>query len=86
MQINTTVHEVKGCGHLGIPDLDCKAAWQGNSYKGVVVNQDLYKQCVAALLNNECNMINGVRIYNDAVKARGNGWQPWSTASKCGLK
>lgn len=81
MQINTTVHVIRGCGSLGIPDLDCKDAWSGKDYGAHVTNQSLYKQCVSALMNPECNMINGRRIYQEA----GNSWRPWSTARGCGL-
>lgn len=82
MQINTTVHEVKGCGAFDIPDLDCKAAWSGRNKYARVVDRSLYDQCVSALLNNTCNMINGLRIYREA----GNSWRPWSTAAACGLR
>lgn len=81
-QINTTVHPVKNCGHLGIPDLDCQAAWAGGNYSATVRNPDLYKKCRAALLNTECSMINAKRIYQEA----GNSWQPWSTKGKCSVR
>lgn len=82
MQINTTVHVIRGCGQLGIQDLDCKNAWSGKDFKARVVNTQLYNACRAALLNPECNMINGRRIYQEA----GNSWRPWSTAKSCGLQ
>jgi len=82
MQINTTVHEVKGCGHLGISDMRCLDAWSGSNYNATVSNVSLYNACRDALLNPECNMINGRRIYREA----GNSWRPWSTASLCGLR
>lgn len=82
MQVNTTVHVIRGCQHLAIPDLNCNEAWSGKDYGARVVNQTLYQQCRNALLNNECNMINGRRIYQEA----GNSWQPWSTAGSCGLR
>ena len=81
MQINTTVHVVRGCTWLGIPDLDCKDAWSGKNYNARVVNQALYKQCRDALLNPACNMINGKRIYKES----NNSWKPWSTAKGCKL-
>jgi len=82
MQINTTVHEVKGCGHLNIPDMRCLDAWSGKDYKATVSNTSLFNACRNALLNPECNMINGKRIYREA----GNRWRPWSTAQQCGLR
>ncbi len=82
MQINTTVHVIRGCGHLNIPDLNCHDAWGGTDYAARVTNPALYQQCRNALLNNECNMINGRRIYREA----GNSWRPWSTARACGLR
>ncbi len=86
MQINTTVHEVKGCQALGIPNLRCLDAWSGKDFsarvKSDAASQQLYKQCVDALLNPTCNMINGKRIYQEA----GNRWRPWSTAKQCGLR
>ncbi len=81
MQINTTVHNISGCSHLGIADLNCRDAWSGRNYDAVVVNEGLYQDCAAALSNNECSMINGMRIYGEA----GNSWSPWSTAKGCGL-
>lgn len=82
MQINTTVHVIRGCGHLGIPNLNCLDAWSGTDYSARVSNPALYQQCRNALMNNECNMINGRRIFNEA----GNSWRPWSTAAACGLR
>ena len=82
MQINMTVHSVQGCGHLGIPNMNCSDAWSGRNYSARVSNQALFESCREALLNNECNMINGVRIYREA----GNSWRPWSTATGCGLR
>ena len=82
MQINTTVHRVTGCSDLGISDLNCADAWSGTNYSAHVVNPSLYEACRAALLNPECNMRNGLRIYREA----GNSWRPWSTASTCHLR
>lgn len=82
MQINTTVHPVRGCQHLGIPDLNCPSAWAGTDYAARVVNPALYQACRSALLNNECNMIVGTRVYRE----RRNSWAAWSTAGACGLR
>ncbi len=82
MQINTTVHEVKGCQSLDIPDLRCLDAWSGRNFSAHVTNKTLYNACRDALLNPTCNMINAKRIYREA----GNSWKPWSTAKLCGLR
>jgi hypothetical protein len=78
MQINLTVHELLNCpGEPAV--LDCKAAFSGNSYSAVVINEPLYQQCARAAQNVDCNLLNGARI-----RAR-DGWRPWSTARGCGL-
>jgi len=82
MQINTTVHEVRGCGHLGIQDLRCLDAWTGVDYQARVTNLGLYRACQAALFNNECSLINGRRIYQEAR----NSFRPWTTAAGCRLR
>jgi Type IV secretion system pilin len=81
MQINLTVHELRGCS--GYPAvLDCKSAFSGRNYSARVINEALYQQCAAAAQNIDCNIRNGYRIYQEA----GNRWSPWSTASACGLR
>ncbi len=79
MQINLTVHVLKGCGG---ETLNCKAAFSGRNYNARVINEDLYRRCAVAAQNVQCNLVNGFRIYREA----GNSWQPWSTAAKCGLR
>jgi uncharacterized membrane protein YgcG len=78
MQINITVHVLQGCGGA---TLNCPAAFRGKNYSARVVNENLYQQCAAAAQNNNCNILNGFRIYREA----GNSWRPWSTARGCGL-
>jgi hypothetical protein len=81
MQINLTVHELRGCS--GYPAvLDCKSAFEGRNYSARVINEPLYQQCARAAQDNDCNIRNGLRIYQEA----GNRWSPWSTASACGLR
>lgn len=78
MQINLTVHELRGCGATTLP---CHTAFSGRNYSARVINETLYQQCAAAAQNVDCNILNGFRIYKEA----GNSWRPWSTAAGCGL-
>lgn len=81
MQINLTVHELRGCS--GYPAvLDCKSAFSGRNYSARVINEPLYQECARAAQDNDCNIRNGYRIYQEA----GNRWSPWSTASACNLR
>ncbi len=81
MQINLTVHVLRGCS--GYPaELRCLDAFSGRNYSARVINESLYQQCAQAAQNVDCNIKNGARIYREA----GNSWRPWSTAAGCGLR
>ena len=77
MQINLTVHKLYSCGSA---TLDCPAAFNGKNRSATVKNEALYKQCVAAASNFDCNLKNGKIIRDN----RGS-WADWSTARACGL-
>lgn len=81
-QVNITVHPVVGCG----PTLNCPDAFSGRNYGARVVDESLYQQCATALQNPECGLINSRRIYDDAQRRHGNGWQPWSAAGRSGCQ
>lgn len=70
-QINLTWHSVAG--------LDCPAAFRGKDYSARVINEDLYRRCVAAAKNPQHNIAEAVATYN---RTR---WREWSTARICGL-
>ncbi|HWH16055.1 MAG TPA: pilin [Candidatus Paceibacterota bacterium] len=70
-QINLTYHRVAG--------LDCPSAFRGRNYTARVINEDLYRRCVAAAKNPEHNIAQAVSIYN---RTR---WREWSTGRLCGL-
>jgi len=82
-QINLTVHPVIGCGER----LNCPDAFRGQDYGAVVIDEDLYQRCAAAVQDLDCGLTNSRRIYDDALARHGNGWQPWSAAGidGCGL-
>ena len=79
LQINLTVHELRGCGPNG-EDLDCKSAFSKGIYgqggrEGVVVtDRDLYLQCAYAAQDIDCNLRNSNRIRQER------GWTPWLMA------
>lgn len=70
-QINLTQHRVAG--------LDCPAAFRGKNYSARVINEDLYRRCVAAAKNPQHNIAEAVATHN---RTR---WREWSTARGCGL-
>ena len=70
-QINLTYHQVAG--------LNCPAAFRGRNYSARVINEDLYRRCVAAAKNPEHNIARAVAIYNRTQ------WREWSTGRLCGL-
>ena len=70
-QINLTWHSVAG--------LNCPTAFRGKNYTARVINEDLYRRCVAAAKNPQHNIAEAVATYN---RTR---WREWSTASACGL-
>jgi len=78
MQINLTVHKLSGCASN---TLDCPSAFNGKNKSATVKNEALYKQCVDAASNFDCNLKNGKIIRDN----RGN-WNDWSTAKACGLR
>ncbi len=70
-QINLTYHRVAG--------LDCPSAFRGRNYTARVINEDLYRRCVAAAKNPQHNIAEAVATYN---RTR---WREWSTGRLCGL-
>lgn len=66
-QVNLTWHK--------IGDLDCPSAFRGKDYKAVVVNEQLYKDCVNAAKDPELNIEAAKRIYTSS----GDSFGRWTT-------
>lgn len=64
-QINITVHEVG--------DKDCKKAFKGTSRNAIVVDEDLYQECVQLAENPDVNLAVARSIYENSK----NTFNPW---------
>jgi hypothetical protein len=80
-QINLTVHEIQA-GECASGPIDCKAAYTGKDFNSVLVNSDLYNQCVEALKDPACSGAVAKRI-----NSSGRGWSEWSAykRNRCNL-
>lgn len=76
-QINLTQHDIGG--------KKCTKAFDSKftgSHRNVkVINEELYKDCVAIAMNPSRN----IEYAADLYKRSGNSWRQWSTGKKCAL-
>ncbi len=74
-QVNLTVHNLNqpACTRLnGGRNLDCTSAFRGRNYDAVILNRDLYVQCVRAAQNIDCN----TAVAQDLLRTR-QGFNHW---------
>ena len=84
-QINLAEHDMTCNGQT----LDCTSAFSYAGYRNSfkvkvmkVTNEDLYKRCVAAASNPQCNSAKAAELF----KANGNDFDDWAcSATKCGI-